>query len=125
MAYKKREEPAIVRKLKVRLDGLKKINQDHGEEIEYGTTSRPFNAAVIDAQIKSYADLISTNNEMLNAVDRIGNNLVEYEKKLTEMYTEVLKSVIGKFGVDSTEVELVGGTRKSERKRPAKKAKPV
>ncbi len=42
------------------------------------------------------------------------------------MTSEILSSAKGKFGIDSNEVEQLGGTRKSDRKkRTAKKQTPA
>jgi len=44
------------------------------------------------------------------------------ESELNDWNRRVLSAVEAQFGPDSSEYEMVGGTRKSERKKPSKKA---
>ena len=41
------------------------------------------------------------------------------------MHERMLSAMGDKYGKDSSEYEVAGGTRKSERKKPTKKAKPA
>ena len=43
------------------------------------------------------------------------------ESELNDWNRRVLSAVEAQFGPDSSEYEMVGGTRKSERKKPSKK----
>jgi len=45
------------------------------------------------------------------------------EKKLNDMCTIVLAAAVSEFGDDSDEYEQLGGTRKSDRKKPVRKPK--
>ena len=47
------------------------------------------------------------------------------EKKLSEMCTKVLSGAVSEFGDDSDEYEQLGGTRKSDRKKPVRKPKAI
>jgi len=45
------------------------------------------------------------------------------EKKFCEIYTIILVAAVSEFGDDSDEYEQLGGTRKSDRKKPVRKPK--
>ena len=73
-------------------------------------------------QTRAQAD-IGTYNGLLTQADGLGNKIGDGETSLNEDSARVLLSAQGKFGRDSNEVEQLGGTRKSERAKPAAKAK--
>ena len=43
------------------------------------------------------------------------------ESELNDWTRRVLSAVVAQYGPDSSEYEMVGGTRKSERKKPVRK----
>ena len=53
----------------------------------------------------------SNYNNALQAADSILNNLLTEEKRLNDMVSEVFSAARGKFGVDSNEIEILGGVR--------------
>jgi len=55
---------------------------------------------------------------MLSDVDVIKNRIDAKERSLREKSARILSATGAKFGPDSDEYERVGGTRRSERKRP-------
>lgn len=78
--------------------------------------------------LKAYADQIDTvqadfdeYNGLLSQVDATKNKFEVDEKQLADLSEQMLIGVAYKFGKDSDEYEKGGGTRKSERKRPAVK----
>jgi hypothetical protein len=60
-------------------------------------------------------------NTKLEEADLIGNTIAESETVLSDMYTAILSGAKSRFGLDSDEVKILGGTRKSGRKKPLKK----
>lgn len=62
-------------------------------------------------------------NALLSSVDQLYNELKAEEKSLMERSEHMLSGVKVKFGRDSYEYEMAGGVRRSERKRPTRKAK--
>jgi hypothetical protein len=61
---------------------------------------------------------IATYNEALSQVDHAANGVQAGEKKLRDLSELMLMAVAARYGKDSSEYEMAGGTRKSERKRP-------
>jgi hypothetical protein len=61
---------------------------------------------------------IATYNEALSQVDHAANGVQAGEKKLRDLSELMLLAVAARYGKDSSEYEMAGGTRKSERKRP-------
>jgi hypothetical protein len=61
-------------------------------------------------------------NALLSRVDQLYNELLADERALGEMSEHMLSGVKVKFGRDSVEYEMAGGVRRSERKRPQRKA---
>ncbi|MBM4025843.1 MAG: hypothetical protein FJ280_10625 [Planctomycetes bacterium] len=54
-------------------------------------------------------------------MDELGNQIKTQEKKLKDLTERMLAAVAARYGKDSDEYEKAGGTRKSERKRPARR----
>ncbi|MCI5159415.1 MAG: hypothetical protein D3906_13475, partial [Candidatus Electrothrix sp. AUS1_2] len=60
-------------------------------------------------------------NGLLAQADAAGNDFRALEKELRGLSSLMLSGVKVKFGRDSNEYEMAGGTRLSERKKPKKK----
>lgn len=60
-----------------------------------------------------------------DALTPLRNERDDLVKKLNANTTQARKGIAGYFGEDSSEYELAGGTRTSERKKPVRKAKVV
>ena len=123
MAFKKREKSDAVELAKSRLAGMKEIDKNKGRTIDYGDQDKPCTGVTLDAKIKALEADIGTYNGLLTQADGLGNKIGDGETSLNEDSARVLLSAQGKFGRDSNEVEQLGGTRKSERAKPAAKAK--
>ncbi len=74
------------------------------------------------AQIQALRDEISAYNTILSSADRAANLVKTLESQLDQISERMLLGIAVKYGKDSNEYEMAGGTRKSERKRPARKA---
>jgi len=83
----------------------------------------PLIDAEIAAQIAVVESKRSDYNKALKAADEQSNIMDAEEKKLNDMCTIVLASAVSEFGDDSDEYEQLGGTRKSDRKKPVRKPK--
>jgi hypothetical protein len=115
MAYKARESAPIA-KAQSRLNGLAAIDPtlDLGETVSVaaGTAS----IAVATKTLNDYNKALKTAGDLLN-------KLKGQEKALGTWSARALNGVKFKFGDDSSEYEMAGGVRKSERKKPVRKAK--
>jgi hypothetical protein len=121
MAYKKCKESKIVTDAKKRAAGMKEVDTKQGSMQEYGSVAKPCNSTVIDEKIGEYDAIQEDLNKTLTEADDKSNQLKAVEKEIGSLYTRALSGAVSKFGEDSSEVEMLGGTRKSERKRPVRK----
>ncbi len=117
MAFKKREATAVVNAAKVRLSAVEVIDLDKEREINYGDEDRPITKVTFGAQITRCEDLTKEYNQSLERSDGLLNQVIAEEKKLAGLHKAILSSAAGKFGDDSSEYEMLGGTRRSERKK--------
>jgi hypothetical protein len=74
--------------------------------------------AALQAKLDKY-------NNLLSEIDALNNDVTAGEKQLAALSERMLEGVGVKFGKDSNEYEKAGGVRKSERKKPTRKAKPA
>ena len=73
------------------------------------------------AEIRAVTDSISEYNTLIATLDERSNLIEESVKRLRDMTRRTLAGAEFKYGTDSNEYEMIGGTRKSDRKRPARK----
>ena len=101
-----------------RLAGTKSIDAglNFGDEIDNANYEKVINAT--KAALEAY-------NMSLAEADAKLNDFYEQEKKLRDWNDRMLSGVKTKFGADSDQYEMAGGVRKSERKRPVRKANPT
>lgn len=113
MARQKRKS-IIAEKARKRLAGVESI--DPVLDLGNGNTVVAYTAAIteVDTAVDAY-------NTGLSVTDGLLNTVKAKEKKLTELSEKMLEAVATKFGHDSNEYEMAGGTRKSEIKRKPKK----
>jgi hypothetical protein len=81
--------------------------------------------AVFNAQIMEMQTALETYNALLAQADAAGNALNAVEKNLSTLSTRMLAGVGVKYGKDSSEYEMAGGTRTSEIIRKAKAKTPA
>ncbi len=74
-----------------------------------------------EAKSNSVAARLDAYNQALAALDQLLNEFQAEEAELNEMNRRILSAGEAVFGPDSSEYEMLGGTRKSERKRPTRK----
>ena len=117
MAYKARESAPIT-KAQLRVDGLAAIDP----KLNLGET---VSVAEGQALVKGAAQTLSDYNQALRTADDLLNKLNEQEKALSAWSAKALNGVKFKYGPDSSQYEMAGGIRQSERKKPVRKAKPL
>ena len=115
----KRKKPTRTMDLAdTRLAGCKSI--DENLDLGNGQT-----VAAYEAKINQVRSLLEAYNASLAVTEQNKNLFVAGEKELGDLNERMLDGVGFKFGKDSDEYEMAGGTRKSERKKPAKKTPPT
>ncbi|MCE9646687.1 MAG: hypothetical protein K8S20_11875 [Chloroflexi bacterium] len=78
--------------------------------------------AAFRAEIENARALQDEYNALLSQVDGTYNRFQEAEISVRDLSQRMLAGVGVRFGMNSHEYEKAGGTRKSERKRPARRA---
>jgi len=114
MARQKRQSPAVQR-AKDRAAALAAV--DAALDLGKGLTLLAYNK-----QIENTETMLSKYNEDLSNLDAALNRLQAVEDELDALSNRMLKGVAAAFGEDSDEYEKAGGTRRSERKRPGRRA---
>jgi hypothetical protein len=114
MARQRRTSPAL-ETTRHRLAGLKEINPppDFGGNL---------NVAGGEAVVTDLGAELDSYNANLVALDEQQNVVETKEAGAGDWNKRVLAAVGAKYGADSREYELVGGTRTSDRKRSPRKA---
>lgn len=114
MARMKKNVSRDIQKAQQRLSGMKAISPtlDLGEGVSVTT----FEAAV-DLPV----GLIAQYNRALSQADDLLNQINDATKDMTDLSIRALDGVKFKYGPDSSEYEMMGGKRKSERQKPLKK----
>jgi uncharacterized protein YukE len=109
MSRRKRNS-RILDKAEVRLASIKSISQslDVGE----GLTVQDYTK-----KIERLRKSLEAYNTTLSSIDVLLTQIVEYEEDLADYSESILRGVAYKFGSNSHEYQMAGGTRKSDRKR--------
>jgi len=76
-----------------------------------------------EADVKQYGDTQASYNLQLATLDDDTNQLDDLEQRLNDLNQRVLAAIKAQYGPDSSEFELVGGVRRSDRKKPARTTK--
>jgi hypothetical protein len=76
---------------------------------------------IYEVKINSVSTRLDGYNQKLAEVDQILNEFQADESELNDLNRRILSAGEAHFGPDSSEYEMLGGTRKSERKKPGKK----
>jgi hypothetical protein len=111
---RKRRTSAVEEEARQRLAGLKQIDPapDFGGNL---------NAAGGQAVITDLATELDSYNQNTAALDEQQNLVDTKEDNLNDWNKRVLAAVGARYGNDSSEYEMVGGTRLSDRKKPKTK----
>jgi len=113
MARQKRKSP-VLQTARERLAGLKQCP----DKPDFGPA---LSVEAYEAEIKGYATDEDGYNQELAALDDKQNRLEASEQGLHDLNLRILAAIKAQFGPDSSEFELGGGTRRSDRKRAARK----
>jgi hypothetical protein len=105
---------AVVETARRRLAGLKSFKSPP----DFGPT---LTVPVYDAKEKSVTAKLDAYNQSLDVSDQLQNEFQAEEAELKDLNRRFLAAGEATYGPDSSEYELLGGTRKSERKRPTRK----
>jgi hypothetical protein len=97
-----------------RLAGLKTVDP----EFNFGPG---FTRAEVEAEIKDVEDTLDEYNSILSQADEVKNRYEAKEKAQQTKNARLLSMIAARFGTDSSEYEICGGTRTSERKKPSRK----
>ena len=96
-----------------RLAGLKKISPKP-------TFAVPLSEETYEAEIEGFSDDQNAYNGEVAALDEKTNRLEARERLLDDFNQRILAGIRSQYGPDSNELELVGGVRRSDRKRPVR-----
>ena len=113
MARKRRISPALA-VARQRLAGLNKITPapNLGPNIS---------VAAYQGVANDTAAIEESHNQLAAQMDDSSNRYDVQENLMADWNRRVLSAVEAQYGPDSSEYEMVGGTRKCERKRPTRK----
>jgi hypothetical protein len=111
---RQRRTSAVLETARQRLAGLKQINPipDFGGNLS---------AAGGDAIVGDISGELDSYNQNYAALDDQQNRLEAKEASGNDWSKRILAAVAAKYGTDSSEYEMVGGTRLSERKPRSRK----
>ncbi|MCI5178462.1 MAG: hypothetical protein D3905_00225 [Candidatus Electrothrix sp. AS4_5] len=78
--------------------------------------------AAYDTKIAEVQTALDAYNGLLAQADAAGNDFRTLEKELRDLSSRMLSGVKVKYGRDSNEYEMAGGTRLSDRKRKSQQS---
>ena len=93
-----------------RLAGLKKIEPKP-------VFAPPLSEETYEAEIEGFTDDLDSYNGDIAELDETANLIDLREQKLDDFNQRIFAGVRAQYGPDSNELELVGGVRRSDRKR--------
>ena len=114
MAFKRRTSPTLD-KAATRSKKLSEIKPD----LELGS----LNLVDYQAKVQVAQTALDHYNGLLTQADLESDQFDDLEKELKDWSERMLSGVVTEYGKDSPEYEAAGGVRKSERKKPTRKAK--
>ncbi len=117
MGRQKKKSAALL-KAQGRLAGLRSIDPklDFGNGISITSFAK---------EVDSLGKSIDDYNALLFAADDAANAIEQQERKMIILAENVLLSVKVKFGKDSSQYEMAGGTRLSDRRRTPRFSSPA
>lgn len=77
-------------------------------------------AEMYETEINGYSQDLDAYNGELAATDDTSNRLDDRKRRLHDLSLRIQAAVKATYGPDSSEFELVGGLRRSDRKRPTR-----
>jgi len=113
MARLKRKS-TVLETARERLTGLNAITKP----IDFGANTTK---AAFEAKVTSFETRLNAYNQKVSELDDEQNGIDADERELSQWNKRILAAGEASFGTDSSEYELLGGTRTSDRKRPTRK----
>ena len=108
---RKRRTSSVLDTTQQRLAGLKSIDP----EPDFGGD---MTVAAFTAKANGFTGNLATYNQHMAALDDEQNAIDTEEEDLRDWNSRWLSAIEAKYGRDSSEYEMVGGTRTSDRKKP-------
>lgn len=112
MARMKKQNSSALELAATRAAGLKSI--EPALDLGNGLTLVAYSAAVEDGKAK-----LANYNTLLSQVDEAQNAFESAERNLADLSDRMLAGVAARYGRDSDQYEMAGGTKKSDRRRSA------
>jgi hypothetical protein len=78
--------------------------------------------ASYETAIQDATDKMARYNTLSSQLDEANNQFREAENTVRDLSDRILSGVLSRYGRDSDQYEMAGGTRRSERKKPKRKA---
>ncbi|WP_264522312.1 hypothetical protein [Flavobacterium sp. N1994] len=116
MARKKLVRVRDLDKGRTRLAAVKSINA--ALDLGNGLTIENY-----EAEVGKTKDAVELYNTTLSTIDDLYNTALARIESLKDWNERMLNGVASKYGTNSSEYEMAGGVRKSERKKPVRKVK--
>jgi hypothetical protein len=116
MARRKLIRVPDLEKGKARLAGLKSIKED----LDFGDN---LSVVVYNTQLELLETKLKTYNKTLSSIDDMYNECIAQIDVIKDYNERMLSGAALKYGKNSSEYEMAGGTRKSERKKAKPKTK--
>ena len=79
------------------------------------------NVTVYETELNLLRTKLNTYNTTLSTIDDLYNACLVQIDVVKDLNERILRGVATKYGKNSTQYEMAGGKKKSERKKPAKK----
>ena len=112
MSRRKRSS-TVLEMARQRLAGLKKIEPKP-------VFAPPLSEETYEAEIDGFSNDLDAYNGDIAELDETANLVDARERNLDDFNQRIAAGVRAQYGPDSNELELVGGVRRSDRKRPVR-----
>ncbi|MFC7774616.1 hypothetical protein [Flavobacterium sp. GCM10027622] len=114
MARKKLSRVVALEKARTRLAAIKSI--DNTLDLGSGVNARSYEDHInaLNADLEAY-------NTALSTVDNLYNNCIAKIDAIKDWNERILAGVATKYGKNSSQYEMAGGVKKSDRKKPTQK----
>ncbi len=115
---RRRTRSTVLQQASVRISGVKSI--DAALDLGNGLSVSTYQSAIDEVE-----DLVNTYNTNMSLVDELRNNLEAKELVLRDFSERMLTGIAAKYGKNSNQYQMAGGTRKMDRKRFTRKKEVV
>lgn len=116
MARRRKQETAEMKVLREKIDGMKAIDRSYD-------TGNNVTLAAAEELLERGVNSLGESNQALATADDKDNIFKDINKEIRSFNKKVLPAAGLKYGTDSSEYEMLGGKRESERKKRTVKPK--